>query len=72
MGQDLKNVPFSTSLSAEAKEAVTLFCKRRGLKINHFIEELIWERLEDEMDAEIARTGEEATIDLDDLRGTAA
>ncbi len=67
-----KAVSFSTTLSAEAKEALTLFCKRRGLKINHFLEAIIWDRLEDEMDAEIANEGDDELIDLDDLRDSAA
>ena len=45
---------------------------RRGLKINRFLEQIIWERLEDEMDAEIANLGEDAQIDLDNLRDSAA
>ena len=49
-----KVASFSTTLSKEAKEALLIFCARRGLKINHFLEEIIWDRLEDEMDAEIA------------------
>ena len=64
---------FSTTLSAEAKGALTLFCKRRGLRINHFLEELIWDRLEDEIDTEIANSEVESElVDLDDLRNSAA
>lgn len=54
MKKSKKSAHFSTALSHEAKDALTLFCKKRGLKINHFLEELIWDRLEEEMDAEIA------------------
>ena len=50
----VKVVPFSTTLSSHAKEALTLFCRQRGFKLNSFLEEIIWDRLEDEMDSEIA------------------
>ena len=64
------SVIFSTSLSKEAKEALTLFCQGRGFKINQFLEEIIWDRLEDEMDAEIARdSGHEELIDLKEIIG---
>lgn len=55
-------VNFSTTLSKEAKEALGLFCVRRGLKINHFLEELIWDRLEEEMDLEIAAQEDYSTL----------
>ena len=69
-----KTVSFSTTLTLEAKEALTLFCKRRGLRINHFLEEIIWDRLdlEDEIDTEIANAdSDNELIDLDDLRESA-
>lgn len=47
-------VDFSTTLSREAKESLQRFCARRGLRINRFLEEIIWDRLEEEMDAELA------------------
>ena len=65
-----KIVPFSTSLSSEAKEALALFCKKRGLKTNSFLEEIIWERLEEEMDLELANQID--TEDLVDLKKSRA
>ena len=62
---------FSTTLSKEAKEALGRFCLRRGLKINHFLEEIIWDRLEEEMDLEIASTTDYSDlVDLKTLRST--
>ena len=57
-----KTANFSTTLSPEVKEALSRFCLKRGLKINHFLEEIIWDRLEEEMDNEIANN-----TDLKDL-----
>ncbi|HLG20699.1 MAG TPA: hypothetical protein VI895_12910 [Bdellovibrionota bacterium] len=33
-------------------KAVAAFCKKRGLKIQHFVEEALVERLEDQIDVE--------------------
>lgn len=60
-----KSSPFSTIISSEAKEALQRFCLKRGLKINHFIEEMIWDRLEEEMDNEISQN--ESRSDLKDI-----
>lgn len=60
------SVSFSTTLSPEAKVALTRFCLKRGLKINSFLEEMIWDRLEDEMDMEIADSTD--TSELTDLK----
>ena len=57
-----KTTQFSTAISLEAKRALTLFCKKRGLKINHLLEEMIWDRLEEEMDAELAATGDRSDL----------
>ena len=64
--QKPKIVDFSTTLSKEAKEALTLFCAQRGLKMNRFLEDLIWDRLEEEMDAELAAVTDQT--DLVDLK----
>ena len=42
--------PFSTTLTAETKHLLERFCRRRGLRQDHFVEEAILEKLEDEMD----------------------
>jgi len=46
-------VNLSTNLSAETKNLLERFCKKRGIKINHFIEKAILESLEDEMDNQL-------------------
>ena len=46
-------VNFSTTLSRDVKELLEIFCKKRGIKMNHFVEKAIVEALEDEMDTEI-------------------
>ncbi len=48
-----KTSHLSTLLSAQIKDALLQYCKRRGLKISHFIEEAIREHLEDEADIEV-------------------
>ena len=48
-----KLVNFSTTLNWETKELLDRYCKTRGLRINHFVETAILEKLEDEMDADI-------------------
>ena len=45
-----KTTAISTILSHEIKKALTEYCKKRGLKMSHFIEEAIREHLEDEAD----------------------
>lgn len=45
----------STLISSQVKNATVLFCKRRGLKLRHFIEQALIEQLEDEMDLEAYR-----------------
>jgi len=47
-----KKANISTVLSVNVKNALMFFCKKRGLKMSHFIEEAIQEHLEDEMDLE--------------------
>ncbi len=48
-----KNTHFSTTLKTETKELLERYCKARGIRMNHFVESAILEKLEDEMDADI-------------------
>ena len=58
----------STNLDPEIKTALTLFCKKRGLKIQHFVERAIVEQLEDEIDLEAYRERkDEETVSLKSL-----
>lgn len=61
-----KTVSFSTTLSKECKSSLSKFCLKRGLKLNAFLEEIIWDRLEEEMDIEIAQNSDHG--DLTDLK----
>lgn len=56
-----KTTTLSTNIDSHLKEALTLFCKRRGLKIQTVVEDAIREQLEDEIDlaAYHARKNEE-------------
>lgn len=40
----------STNIDTELKKALVAFCKKKGLKIQHFVEKAILEQLEDEID----------------------
>lgn len=51
MAEQLVN--FSTTLSKETKALLERYCKARGVRMNHFVEKAIFEKLEDEMDSEI-------------------
>lgn len=44
---------FSTTLTKETKDLLERYCKARGIRMNHFVEKAIFEKLEDEMDADI-------------------
>lgn len=48
----MRSATLSTVLSEDIKKVVTAFCKKRGLKIQHFVEEALIERLEDQIDVE--------------------
>ena len=50
-----RNTTLSTNLDSELKKEMTLFCKRRGLKIQSFIEQASLEQLEDEIDLTVYR-----------------
>ena len=45
-----KQVILSTSIDFELKEALSMFCKKHGLKIQSVVENAIREQLEDEID----------------------
>ena len=56
----------STVIDARVKDAITSFCKRRGIKLRYLIEQALIEQLEDEIDLEAyrARRNEE-TVPLE-------
>lgn len=56
----------STIIATDVKKAAISFCKKRGLKLRHLIEQAIVEQIEDEIDLEAyhARRDEE-TIPLE-------
>ena len=47
------NVNFSTTISTQTKALLERYCKARGVRMNHFVEAAIAEKLEDEMDIEL-------------------
>lgn len=51
--RELRAVPFSTTLSRATRDLLERFCARRGLRINHLVEEALLAYIEDEMDAEL-------------------
>ena len=54
----VEQVPFSTTMLSETKKLLERFCKARGIKMNHFVEQAVLEKLEDEMDTELVRSTE--------------
>jgi len=44
---------FSTTLRKETKDLLERYCKARGIRMNHFVDVAIFEKIEDEMDSEI-------------------
>lgn len=42
----------STIIDTQVKDAVTEFCKRRGVKLRYLVEQALIEQLEDEIDLE--------------------
>ena len=58
----------STVIDARVKDAITAFCKRRGIKLRYLIEQALIEQLEDEIDLEAyhARRDEE-TVPLEEI-----
>jgi len=58
----------STIIDARVKDAVTEFCKRRGIKMRYMIEQALIEQLEDEIDLEAFRVRrDEETFSLDEV-----
>ncbi len=58
----------STVINARVKEAVTEFCKRRGMKLRHLVEMALLEQIEDEIDLEAYhQRKEEDTVSLEDI-----
>lgn len=53
-----KIVNFSTTMNESTKDLLERFCKKRGLRMNHLVEQSILEYLEDEMDKEIIEARE--------------
>ena len=45
-----KQASLSTNIDFELKEALSAFCKKKGLKIQSVVEDAIREQLEDEID----------------------
>jgi antitoxin component of RelBE/YafQ-DinJ toxin-antitoxin module len=63
-----KSVTLSTNIDAQIKEALSSFCKKKGLKIQHFVEKAILEQLEDAIDLEAYyERKDEETISFDEL-----
>ncbi len=46
----IKQSTLSTNIDSELKDALTFFCKKKGLKIQSVVENAIREQLEDEID----------------------
>lgn len=58
----------STIIDARVKDAVTSFCRQRGIKLRYLIEQALLERLEDEIDLEAYRLRRnEETIPLEQI-----
>ncbi len=58
----------STVIDARVKRALSLYCKRKGLKVRYVVEEALIEQLEDEIDlrAHYARK-DEGLVSLEDV-----
>ncbi len=63
-----KLTSISTNIDADLKKALSSYCKKKGLKIQNFIENAILEQLEDLVDIEDyhARKNEE-TVSLNEV-----
>lgn len=57
-----KEANLSTVIDARIKNAITEYCKRKGLKLRYVVENALLEQIEDEIDAEAIRSrdGEES------------
>ncbi len=58
----------STIIDSRVKEAATAFCKKRGMKLRHFIEMAVLEQIEDEIDLEAYHQRKhEDVVSLEDI-----
>jgi hypothetical protein len=58
----------STVIDARVKDAVTRFCKSRGIKLRYLVEQALIEQLEDEIDLEAYRArSDEETFSLEEV-----
>lgn len=58
----------STVIDSRVKDAITSFCKRRGIKLRYLIEQALIEQLEDESDLEAYRERRnEETVPMDTI-----
>jgi len=58
----------STVIDARVKDAITSFCKRRGIKLRYMVEQALIEQLEDEIDLEAYRERrDEETFSLEEI-----
>ncbi|MBK9214916.1 MAG: hypothetical protein IPM59_04850 [Chloracidobacterium sp.] len=63
----------STIIDARVKEAITLYCKERGIKLRHLIEQALVEQIEDEIDLEAYRNRRnEERVPLEDVLAKAS
>lgn len=61
----------STVIDAQVKKAATEYCKRRGIKLQYFVEQALIEQLEDEIDFDAYRKRKnEETVPLESLLAT--
>lgn len=64
----MNEVTLSTIIDAQVKEAITSYCKKRGIKLRYLIEQALIEQLEDEIDLEAYRVRRnEETIPLEKI-----
>lgn len=64
----MNETKLSTIISKPIKDAVTVFCKKNGLKLKNFIEEALLERLEEQMDIEdIKSRKKEPTVSFEQI-----
>ena len=58
----------STVIDVRVKDAITSFCKRRGIKLRYLVEQALIEQLEDEIDLEAYRARrDEETFSLEEI-----
>lgn len=58
----------STIIDVRVKDAVTAFCKQRGIKMRYLVEQALIEQLEDEIDLEAYRIRrDEETFSLEEV-----